>query len=149
LKPGGWIELQELLYGVRCDDGTMTDNYMLAKWLGLLKQGLHIFGVDLLGPSMYSTYLKDAGYVNIEKRVFKVPIGDWAKNQTLKTIGIYNRSMLLDGLQGLSIKPFTKGLGWSVEDVEVFLIDVRRSLMDRSIHSYLTFQMCYGQKPME
>jgi hypothetical protein len=56
--------------------------------------------------------------------------------------------MCTDGLQGNSMKSFTKGLGWTAEEVEVFLVSVRVSLKNRSVHSYLTFHVCYGQKPM-
>jgi hypothetical protein len=143
------METQELHFTARCDDGTMKGDYVLAKWLDLVKQGLEKFGVDLLGPRKHSAWLKDAGFVNTDEKVFKVPIGEWAKNSTLKTIGLYNRSMIMDGLQGISIKPLTKGLGWTPEEIEVFLVDVRKSLMDRSQHSYLTFHVCYGQKPLE
>jgi hypothetical protein len=127
----------------------MPENYTLAKWLEYVRQGLEVFGIDLLGPRKNSSYLQDAKFVNIEERVFKVPIGTWPKNPTLKTIGLYNQSMIWDGLQGNSMKAFTKGLGWTAEEVEVFLIDVRESLKNRSIHSYLTFHVCYGQKPVE
>lgn len=149
IKPGGWIELQELHFKALCDDDTMKEDYLFAKWLDLVRQGLEKFGVDLLGPRKHSAYLREAGFVNIQEKVFKAPIGMWAKNQTLKTIGLYMRSILLDGLQGVSIKPLTKGLDWTVEEVEVFLVDIRKSLMDKSVHSYLTFHVCYGQNPLE
>jgi hypothetical protein len=149
IKPGGWIELQELHFKALCDDDTMTKDYVLGKWLEVCRQGLEKFGVDLLGPTEHSAYLHDAGYVNVQEKVFKGPIGVWPKNQTLRMVGLYMRSILCDGLQGVSLKPLTKGLGWSVEEVEVFLVDVRKSLMDKSIHSYLTFHVCYGQRPLE
>jgi hypothetical protein len=149
IKPGGWIELQELHFKTLCDDDTMKEDYVFAKWVEVCRQGLEKFGVDLFGPSKHSSYLHEAGFVNVQEKVFKAPIGMWAKNQTLKTVGLYMRSILYDALQGVSVKPLTKGLGWSVEEVEVFLIDVRKSLMDKSIHSYLTFQVCYGQKPLK
>lgn len=149
IKPGGWIELQELQFKALCDDGTMKDDYLFAKWLDLCRQGLEKFGIDLLGPRKYPSYLHDAGYENIQEKVFKVPVGMWARNQTLKTIGLYLRSIILDGLQGVSMKPLTKGMGWSVEEVEVFLVDVRKCLMDKSVHSYLTFYVYSGQKPLE
>jgi len=31
---------------------------------------------------------------------------------------------------------FTNILGWSVEEVEVFLVDVRKDVKSRSIHAY-------------
>lgn len=40
------------------------------------------------------------------------------------------------GLAGLSMAVFTRGLGWSQEEVEIFLADVRRSIRDVSVHGY-------------
>jgi hypothetical protein len=39
-------------------------------------------------------------------------------------------------LSGLSMALFTKGLGWSVEEVEVFLAKVRTDMKDRRIHAW-------------
>jgi hypothetical protein len=64
----------------------------------------------------------------------------------MKTIGLYNRNNLVDALQAVSMAPLTRGLKWSPNEVEVFLIDVRKSLMNSAIHSYLTFHVVYGQK---
>lgn len=50
---------------------------------------------------------------------------------------------------GSQLEAVHEGHGLSVEEVEVFLIDVRKSLMDKSVHSYLMFHVCYGQKPLE
>jgi hypothetical protein len=41
-----------------------------------------------------------------------------------------------DGLSGLSMAVFTRGLGWSQEELEVFLIEVRKSMKDPKIHGY-------------
>jgi hypothetical protein len=40
------------------------------------------------------------------------------------------------GLQGLSLAFFTRVLKWSVEDLEVFLVDVRKDMKNIRIHSY-------------
>lgn len=37
---------------------------------------------------------------------------------------------------GLSVAIFTRLLGWTVEELEVFLVDVRREMRDTSIHAY-------------
>lgn len=44
------------------------------------------------------------------------------------------------GLQGLSLALFTRGLGWSAEELEVFLVDVRKDMRNNRIHSY--WPMC-------
>jgi hypothetical protein len=40
------------------------------------------------------------------------------------------------GLSGLSMALFTRGLGWTKEELEVFLVEVRKSMKDKSIHGY-------------
>lgn len=41
-----------------------------------------------------------------------------------------------DGLSGLSMAVFTRGLGWTQEELEIFLIEVRKSMKDPNVHGY-------------
>ncbi len=113
LKPGGWIEPQELRFVVSCDDGTLPENSQVVKFIHGVKDGLAAFGVNLLGMEKNQENVRNAGFVNIDEQAFKVPIGIWPRNHKMKTIGRYNRSMIYDGLQGISMGPFTRGLKWT------------------------------------
>lgn len=44
---------------------------------------------------------------------------------------------LLDAVEGMTMSLFTNRLGWSREEVDVFLAGVRNDLKDRSIHGYI------------
>jgi len=149
LRPGGWVELQELRFHLECDDGTMPGpaQYGYGRFVDLCMEGFRSFGIDPLGMEGNAERLRKSGFERVEEKVWKVPIGTWPRDQNLKTIGLYNRSMLVDALQAVSMAPLTRGLKWSATEVEIFLIDVRKSLMNSSIHSYLTFHVVYGQKP--
>jgi hypothetical protein len=87
------------------------------------------------------------GFTNIHHEVFKIPIGTWPKNKTLKTVGLYMRTAVLDRLDAMSFGPLCRGLGWSKEEVQVYLVDVRKCLMDNTVHSYFPFHVSYRQKP--
>ena len=39
-------------------------------------------------------------------------------------------------LEGVSLMIFTKLLGWSVEELLVFLVQVRKDMANRSYHAY-------------
>lgn len=99
----------------------MPAHYGLTQWLDNMKTALAVFGPDLLGARNHIQFLKDAGFVNVEQKILKIPIGTWPKNRTLKTIGLYGRSVVEFGLEANSLRAFTKGLGWSVDEVHVFL----------------------------
>ncbi|EEH20462.2 hypothetical protein PABG_02721 [Paracoccidioides brasiliensis Pb03] len=147
LKPGGWIEIQDLYFQPQCDDGSLPADYILAKWLQLMEEGLARFNVDLLSPTKHPGYIRDAGFTNINERIFKVPIGTWPRDKKLKKIGRYNRCVINGGLQGMSMKTFTGALGWTLQEMEVFNVGVRKSVEDSSIHSYLPFHVVFAQKP--
>jgi len=138
-----------MLYQAQCDDGTMKKDSALIRLLDLLKQALQNLGLDVDRPLKLVESLRKAGFVNVEKKSFKVPIGIWPKNKTLQLIGLYLRTILIEGLQAISLGPLTRGLKWTKEEVEVLLVDVRKCLMDSSQHTYYTFHSFYGQKPDE
>lgn len=125
----------------------MNEESALVKWLDLLKQGLQNLGRDVDRPLELAESLRQAGFVNVEQKSFKVPVGKWPKNKTLRLIGLYLRTVLIEGLQAISLGPLTRGLKWTKEEVEVLLIDVRKCLMDSSQHTYYTFHTFFGQKP--
>lgn len=46
--------------------------------------------------------IEAGGFVNIHEKVYKVPVGDWAKSPLLKEAGRYHKAQLLEGLEGVS-----------------------------------------------
>jgi hypothetical protein len=87
----------------------MPENYLLNEWWSYVAQGLAVFGKDLAVVLKIKELLSDAGFVNIEERMIKAPIGTWAKDKKLKTVGLYQRTSINDGLEGLSLGPFVRG----------------------------------------
>ncbi|KAH6871066.1 hypothetical protein B0T10DRAFT_568536 [Thelonectria olida] len=45
------------------------------------------------------------------------------------------------------LAPFTGALGWTQEEVTVFLVNLRKELTDPKIHAYWPIVSVYGQKP--
>lgn len=41
---------------------------------------------------------------------------------------------MLDGLEAFTSATFTSILGWSIEEVQAFLVRVRQAAKDRSVH---------------
>ena len=147
LKPGGWIELQDFLYITHSDDNTKPDDYKYDEFVRLEREGFSKFGFDLHGQQKNEGMVKDAGFVNIDNKMYKAPIGTWPKDRGLKQAGLYNTAIIIDFFPAV-MAPFTRGLGWSTEEVEVFLVDVRKSIQNTDIHAYYTFHNVIGQKPL-
>lgn len=44
-------------------------------------------------------------------------------------------TVLYEGLQGISLRPFTKVLGWKPDELELLLVDVRKDLCNPRMHA--------------
>lgn len=97
-----------------------------------------------------ATWMRDAGYVDIHERVDKIPMNSWPKDAFLKHVGRLWEANWLEGLSAFSYKLFgPDGLGWTQNELEVFLIDVRKCIKDRNVHAYQKMYVVYGRRPTE
>jgi hypothetical protein len=149
IKPGGWIEFQELHHIPHCDDDTMTPSYQLRQYYTTVTSGLQNLGVHLDASRSEMLNLSSYGFINDHHEILKIPIGTWPKNKTWKTVGLYAKVGISDGLQAMAYGPLCRGMGWSKEQVEVMLVGVRRCLDEGGVHAYLPFHVVYGQRPLE
>jgi Methyltransferase domain len=148
LKPGGWLELQEIHHRPQCHDGSMPPGHPVAQYWDLVISGLSSLGVDLNATLFLADMMHEAGFINIETRIFHVPIGTWPKNKVLKTVGLYWSTILIDGLSPIALGPYTRGLGWSKEQVDIWLMTVRKAYLESGgVHSHMPLYIVCGQKP--
>ena len=79
LKPGGWLECQEIESHVSCDDGTLPPDCPLWRWAELMRTAAEKYGRSVVAAPRIAQWMKDAGYVNISNRCFKLPTNSWPK----------------------------------------------------------------------
>jgi len=149
LKAGGWIELQEIHHWPMSASNSLSATHPVAQYWDNVVRGLSNLGVDLnaVAGERLPNLMREAGFINVTEKVFHVPIGTWPRNRVLKTVGMYWRTILLDGLQAIALGPFTRGLQWSAEETELFLVDVRKAYHDTSALMYMPLRITYAQKP--
>lgn len=135
LAPGGWAEFQDFEFNFHSDDGSLKEDSEMFKWITTLNDAADKFGRNSSpGPNLEGR-AKDAGFVNVKHQKFRLPIGPWAKDAHLKTIGKFNQVQLLSGLEAFSLRLYTDVLGWQKEEVVVLLAKVRNELKDPNIHA--------------
>lgn len=147
LKPGGWFELQEIHHYPYSHDESIPPGHKVAEFWSTIIEGLAKLGVNFNATLLLEQMMREAGFTNITTRIFHVPIGTWPKNKVLKLVGLYWRTILIDGLQPIALGPTTRGLGWTREQVEVWLVEVRKAYMEGWIHAHMPLHIICGQKP--
>lgn len=136
VKPGGWVEWQEKYPTFNSDDGTLAQDAPIKQWGDAFCNAAERFGTPCDSPQKLKGWMESAGFVEVEQHILKIPVGTWPRDKRLKNVGLFEMVNMQDGLEGLSMMPFTRALNWSPEEVQVFLASVRTQTKDRSVHSY-------------
>ena len=142
-----------MTFPVQCDDDTMPADSALKKWSDLLLDVGKKIGRDLDAAKSYKEEMEKVGYTDIGVRVDVWPMNQWPKGAKNKEIGIskkfdmlkmimligagtWNLENVLQGLDGFTMATFTRIFGWTVQEVELFLVDVRKEMKNTKIHAY-------------
>ncbi|KAL4793086.1 S-adenosyl-L-methionine-dependent methyltransferase [Aspergillus venezuelensis] len=147
LKPGGYLEMQDIDPGFECDDDSIPDDSSALQWSKLFFEGCEKIGHRIPAPEEYKTMMEEAGFVDVRLRVMKRPTNVWAKETHMKRLGLYTLTNHLNGLHAFTIGLFTRVLGWSPAEVEVLIAKCKREWKDPSIHAYQRVLFIYGKKP--
>ncbi|KAL2012009.1 hypothetical protein VTN00DRAFT_4727 [Thermoascus crustaceus] len=155
LRPGGYLECHEIDPKPQCDDGTMPpenpdgpSEYALHDWFYYHERSSQV--IDPPRPFRIAhniaTWMKEVGFVDVQEIVTKIPLNTWPTDPVQCEIGSWSEANWLDGLAGWSYKPF-RDLGWSIAEIEVFLVNVRKSIQNRNVHAYHNLYVVTGRKP--
>lgn len=171
LKPGGWVEMQEYEGWVRSDDGSLENAKPLSRWQEQIDEASTKFGKKLNIAETHKQKLLDAGFVNVRDDVFKVcwahemlpfrdhlktdddnyvcqcPISTWPKDPKFKEIGRYQLGQALESVESFTVALFTRVLGYSREEAQLVMAQVRADLREPKNHFYVNYHFIYGQKP--
>ncbi|CAG8926981.1 unnamed protein product [Penicillium salamii] len=148
LKPGGWFEAQEFDLHIVSEDGTHEEATALATWKDLLVKASTKFGKPMDVVTQLEEWMGNQGFRNFRADKYKCPVGGWAKNHRLKDIGRVGKVILLEIVEPYTLALFTRVLGFSYQDAQELMEQVRAELVSNSYHLYTTFHFIYGQKPL-
>lgn len=135
LKPGGWLEMQDVCLPT-CDDNSIPGDSPYQQWIDLQYKALRSVGREWDWAMKYKEMMEEAGFRNVEQKVFKWPQNTWPKATHFKQLGAISIANLDGGLEGFSLRPFSGLLGMGREEIEVLLAGVRKDMVNSRIHAY-------------
>lgn len=106
----------------------------------MLRDRSRAMGKDWNRAAGHKVYLVEIGFVDVVEKGFSCSIVPWARDEKNKTLGVYGRATLLQGVGALSMAISTGGLGMTTVDIEFLLVDVRNDISKNgyeSIHVYV------------
>lgn len=147
LKPGGYFEIQAIFARFVSDDDTVEKAPNCQLWMKTLCEGMAQFGKPMDHAPQWKGMLEEAGFDDVQEEVFKIPIGSWPKDPKLKEIGGVQYYQELQAVDSYTPAVFSRVLGWSDTEIDVFIAKVKKELKDPSIHLYFPIHYVWGRKP--
>ncbi|RDW95065.1 hypothetical protein BP5796_00828 [Coleophoma crateriformis] len=147
LNPGGYIELADCTYPFVADDLSLSKDSALTKWCQLMMDGCAAMGRPIDSAVRYKAQLEEAGFTDVVELKYKWPLNRWPKDKKAKELGMWTYENMYGGILGFSLAIFTRVLGWTREDTELFIAEVQKEVRDHKIHSYAPIYVVYGKKP--
>ena len=139
LKPGGYVEFQDWDVTLYSQDDTLPFDCPLNRWTRLVIESLAMMGSEPCPGLHLEKWMKDAGFVDGVVNRTPVPMGNWPKDRAQKELGVLNHIQTGEALEAVSLgtlmnRPEAEGR-WTFEEVQAFLVDVRKDFNDERIHS--------------
>ncbi|KAK4191993.1 S-adenosyl-L-methionine-dependent methyltransferase [Podospora australis] len=147
LKPGGWVEIQDIYPKVGSDDNTMPEDYPPKKFYTTLGPVLkELYGFDLSILENLPERLQRMGFINVERKVFHMPLGEWPRDKYLRMLGGYFREVFLDFVAAMAQRPLVEA-GLDRAEIEELVTATKNAVANRRIHAYVPIHFVWAQKP--
>ncbi|KAE8146283.1 S-adenosyl-L-methionine-dependent methyltransferase [Aspergillus avenaceus] len=150
LEPGGWIEQMELDVRVYSDDGSLKQEHQLHGWGNMFVECSERAGRSLRTHETMRDAIQRAGFVDVHEEKYKIPIGPWPKDKSLREVGHLQYAHWSTALEGWAmwlLTHFGEPEPWTKKQVHEYLSKVRMELKDPHIHCYEPATRVWARKP--
>jgi hypothetical protein len=133
---------------MRCDDAVAAATSKALAYNKSLMDVTERMGFNVKAPLFWHEYLQAAGFIDIHSKWSNWPVGPWAKYKKNKELGRLVFKDFYDGMASTA-PVFEKFLGYTTEEAQVLIAEVREEFRDQKVHLYQQCCFCYARKPEE
>ena len=119
-----------------CDDGSIPKDSKLQAMSDNLHAACEKFGTPVDDPTRWKNWFEERGFDDVAETVHKLPCAPWAKDQRLKLLGMWEQHNLLENLEGMTMRLYSQGLGWTEEEILVFSALLRKDIKNPAFHGW-------------
>ncbi|UKZ87344.1 uncharacterized protein TrAFT101_003152 [Trichoderma asperellum] len=148
LKPGGWIEMQEYDAWIFSDDDSCDRAPWTMGWVDKLEAASKLYGKQINVAQFQKQWMIDAGFEDVEERIYRIPIGPWAKDPTLKELGRLELTHMQMAVDSHTPALFTRALNYSRDQTNVLMEGVKSEFRNRDLRLITSYRFIIGRKPL-
>ncbi|KAK2469795.1 hypothetical protein H9L39_18610 [Fusarium oxysporum f. sp. albedinis] len=148
LKPGGVAEFHEEAIKLKGEEELPKDGFMV-QWGDLFREAGARRGADfeMIDSRQQLSLLRDAGFSDIKRNRYKVPIGPWHTSLQQQELGRLAWKAFTYDIEGSILRPAIENLGWSEEECQLFAANLRNELQMTTVKPYMAHFVVVCKKP--
>ncbi|KAM0420450.1 hypothetical protein ACHAPT_011742 [Fusarium lateritium] len=149
LKPGGYLESMEPSATMQSDDDTVETDSAMGQWGKIFVEGGSKMGrtFTVVEDDLQNKAMEKAGFVDIQEKRYKSPIGSWPKDERFREIGQYAQLSMEQDFEGLILFMTNVLGGWSREEIQVYVAHLRREIRSGKKHAWYWQKVVWARKP--
>ncbi|KAK0620136.1 S-adenosyl-L-methionine-dependent methyltransferase [Immersiella caudata] len=134
--------------GFESENGCLKPTHALYQWGRIFVEGGRKLGRSwtLREEDIQRKAMEEAGFVDVQVKEVKTPMGTWPRDKRQKEIGAYMQLAFEQDAEGTVLFMATT-LGWSREEVGVFLECFRREIREGNTRAFFRQRIVWGRKP--
>ncbi|KAK0387226.1 hypothetical protein NLU13_5539 [Sarocladium strictum] len=148
LKPGGWVEMQEYDAYIFSDDDSFDRAPWTKEWCEKLDGASKLFGKPFNVAKYHRQWMIDAGFQDVQELVYRIPIGPWAKDPTLKELGRFELIHMQMSVASHVPALFSRVWHYSEQQCQVLVENVKREFRSKDLRLITSYRFIIGRKPL-
>ncbi|KEY75160.1 hypothetical protein S7711_01608 [Stachybotrys chartarum IBT 7711] len=147
LKPGGYMEMQEYDAWIFSDDDSCDRAPWTMEWVQKLDAASKMYGKQINVARHHKQWMQEAGFEDVTELVYRIPIGPWAKDPTLKELGKVELMHMQMSVDSHTPALFTRVLNYSSDQAAVLMEGVKREFRNqRELRLITSYRFITGRK---
>ncbi|KAL7273883.1 hypothetical protein RUND412_003244 [Rhizina undulata] len=150
LRPNGYLEIVEHDLHAQSDDDTFQPTCALYRYLQNLNTISTAQGcVGWNSLNKFKTWMTEAGFVDVDEDLHKVPWGPWPNDKKQKELGKMVRVISESGMEAHALALLTRTNEYDPEKAKELIMEAKLDLKDRGVHVWNWHGFFIGRKPAE
>lgn len=144
MSPDGLIEVVAQDLWTYRDDGPVPK--IIVSWMTDYNDAMQRHGYPTRIAHKHEEWIQNAGFVDVSKKEFIVPLGHWAKDPRLKEAGYFYLASVLGAVDTYSTKLFVDHLGRKPQEVTIMKGQLYKEFANMTYHLYTKVLVVSGSK---
>jgi hypothetical protein len=129
------MEVSDFVRPMAAIDDTFGPHNPLWEWNANHVVAARNKGQPFVTSDQVAQWMTQAGFEDVVVNSYLIPTNAWPKDRKMKKMGTYMMMNMLEGIEAFTLRLWTQQLGWSTEQIQLFLAEVRKDIKNRNIHS--------------